>query len=69
MSANHRNPLETPEGAAWELFMEIRRAEEKDGPARGSNLTERARLLDLFTECLMTARGDRSQAGMGAGLH
>ena len=61
---NHRNPPETPEGAAWELFMEIRRAEEKEGQARGrSNRTLRAEMLDLYHECLIAARGSRESGG------
>ena len=37
MSARDRNPPETPEGPAWELFIKIRRLEEKDEQGRGSN--------------------------------
>ena len=57
---NHRNPPETPEGAAWELFLEIQRAEEKEAQGRRrSNRRARDELLDLYHECLMAARGDR----------
>ena len=35
MTVYHRAPSETPEGAAWELFMEIRRAEKEEGQPRG----------------------------------
>ena len=48
--------------------MEIRRAEEKEEP-RGSNASERERLLALFHECLMAARGEKPQPGFGAMLH
>ena len=68
MNARDRNPPETPEAAAWELFMEIRRLEEKDEPARGSNEPLRARLLDLYAECLTAARGDRHRDTTGAAL-
>jgi hypothetical protein len=54
MSTRDRNPPETPEGAAWELFMEIRRLEEKDEQAGGNNEPLRARLLDLYAQCLMS---------------
>jgi hypothetical protein len=37
-----------PEAAAWELFMEIRRAEEKEGQSRRrDNRRSRDELLDL----------------------
>jgi hypothetical protein len=55
MSADNRNPPETPEAAAWELFQEIRRAEEA-GQDR-SNTTPRARLLSLYAECLAVTSG------------
>ena len=57
MSTRDRNPPETPEGAAWELFMEIRRADEEE--RNGTHLTSpiRARLLNLYTECLATVSG------------
>jgi len=69
MSARDRNPPETPEGAAWELFMEIRRLEEKDEQGRGSNEPLRARLLDLYAECLTAAQGNRHPDAAGAALH
>jgi hypothetical protein len=55
MSADNRNPPETPEGAAWELFKEILRAENEAG--HGSNETPRTRLLNLYAECLKAANG------------
>jgi hypothetical protein len=61
-------PPETPEGAAWELFMEIRRLEEKDAQGRGSNEPLRARLLDLYAECLAVTICRRG-TGAGAALH
>jgi hypothetical protein len=64
LTVYHRGPPETPEGAAWELFMEIRREEEKAGQPRGrSNRTLRAEMLDLYAECLIVAQGNR---GSGA---
>jgi len=57
MSARDRNPPETPEGPAWELFMEIRRLEEKDEQGRSSNEPLGARLLNLYAECLAVTTG------------
>ena len=55
MSADRTPPPETPEGPAWELFMEIRRAEEKERQPRGrGNRRPRDELLDLYP-----ARGAR----------
>jgi hypothetical protein len=54
--------------AAWELFMEIRRLEEKDAQGRGSNEPLRARLLDLYAECLAVTICRRG-TGAGAALH
>ena len=54
---SNRNPPETPEGVAWELFLEIRSVEEKAG--RRSNQPLRAEMLDLFHQCLIAARGGR----------
>ena len=65
MSRNHRNPPETPEAAAWELFKEILRADETE--QRGRNTPARSRMLDLFSECLQAARGDRNPE-VGTGL-
>ena len=48
---------ETPEGAAWALFLEIRREEEKAGANTGNNQPVRTRLLALYAECLAVARG------------
>ena len=69
MSARDRNPPETPEAVALALFMEIRRLEENDEQARGSNELVRARLLDLYAECLMAAHGNRHCDAEGAMLH
>jgi hypothetical protein len=55
MSARDRHPPDTPEGAAWELFKEILRAEEEAG--HGSNETPRTRMLNLYAECLKAANG------------
>ena len=70
MNADPRNPPETPQGAAWELFLEIQRAEEKEaqGPGRGNRRT-RDELLDLYAECLAAARGGRRQLGDDATVH
>ena len=70
MSADHRNLPETPEGAAWELFLEIQRAEEKEGQSRGrGNRRTRDELLALYAECLTAARGDRRQLDGDATVH
>jgi hypothetical protein len=63
MSAN-RYPADSREGVALELFMEIRRVEEKDEQERGNNAPARARLLDLYAECLMAARGQRDHSAV-----
>lgn len=49
--------------------MEIRRLEEKDEHGRGSNEPLRARLLDLYAECLAAAQGNRHRDAAGAALH
>ena len=64
MNSDHRNSPETPEGAAWELSLEIRRAEEKEGqPGSRGNRRKRDELLDLYAECLRATRGDRQLGG------
>jgi hypothetical protein len=40
---------ETPEGAAWALFLEIRREEEKAGAQQGSNEPVRTRLPSMLS--------------------
>ena len=63
MRARDRNPPETPEGAAWELFMEIREAEEKEDSRRRNKRPVRTEMLELYVECLMAARGERRDVG------
>jgi len=64
MSARDR---ETPEGAAWELFMEIREAEKKEDSRLRNRPPVRTEMLELYVECLMAARGERRD--FGATMH
>ena len=61
VSANNRHPPETPEGAAFELFKEILRAEEKASHNMGDNLPPRARMLALYAECLQITSGHMAE--------
>ena len=61
MTAGNRNPPDSPEVVALELFQEIRRAEEKAGE-NGSNEPIRAQLLGLYAACFSAVRGERGSA-------
>ena len=67
MNSGHRNPPETPEAAAGELFMGIRRAEEKEGQNR-SRGNRRSRRAARGIRRVSRASG-RRQFGDGATLH